>query len=696
MAKKRSGIPTPWVVGGALGIALVIVLVVRAIVRNPGWPWEAVLAVLVLGVGVLGAWLGLKGGWVEALRDRLPKVRGPESAVVRVGDGREAVGCAVRTGSRHLVTVPSVVNRALHREEADSAPPLPGVQVELAFDTVACAGGDRRAMATVAVWGPSRPLRPNVVVLHTVKRLPARVLVPRLKPDRRPHSGKGRIIFPRAVADTDAGVEGAGSGGSVGEISDSEVAGMDLDLLDRALVVRHDLPPNAAGAPVLSMPSSLAAGPGSDGPLPGNLLGLLASDGATRDDDQCRQRLVPLADADEVRAVLRPVRRRTVLRYAAGTAVVLAGGGTVAWIVRDPPPAPLDPPPAQLKGYGWHDLFSDPEVQEYLLKKSNLDATNTKKLSGVASLSLTPGDLQKKAFVTCPNLAIANKLRKIASKALRRQISTPIRICTEPMVLLVHNHTRQALMETSLLVGVDDEKQPRFDLQTYLRGYSRARTWKSADPGFRGQLPGRPIKIDYSDPAQTGGGLVYLAVLDYVQRDLKGEGGAHRPPGEHLRLEWLLGPDGPLSATGAPATSELTRRFASGIQEMVFTYEHDAIRFLRKQEGISGKHIVLHMSPDVKVSQYYLPLTDEGERLGELLAEDQDFAKILSRCLDIRAPGMGAYVDGELATTELRRAMWEITGDEQINREGLKPVDFNVDRMEYLLKKSKDAQRTPL
>jgi hypothetical protein len=609
--------------------------------------------------------------------------------VARVWDGQKAVGCAVRVGSRYLITLPSVVNRALNRGEVGSDRPYSGAQVEVVFGAKSPADSARPRMAKVVEWGPLRPGRPNIVVLRSIGRLPWQI--PVLKLARRPNRGlvrrsaqvRARMILPGT--DVGAGTHReAGAGPGAAAIAPGTTGGdheeVDVDLRDRVLVARRDVGLDSAGAPILPVAPT------------GGMLALVAPDtpdasgGDTRDGDRCSERLVPVVEADEVRAVLRPVQRRTLLRYAAtGAGLAAIGGGVVVsgTIIN---PGPVAAAPKQLHGLGWDVLFRDEKIQRYLREVGKLDATDVKRLSGVMMLNLTKENLVDLDFVTCPNLAIANHVKRSAGELLGRPIPTPTPICTESMVILARAHTRTALTEAGLLVRVDvgGDPQVRFDFGAYLRRYGQS--WKGADPKFQGRFGSTPIKIAYSDPTQAGGGLVYLAILDWVQQALGRDRSARQLPKERSQYQSLWNGKGPLSGEGADATAKLNAQLESGYEEMILTYEHEAISFLLRPGIAAQDYVLLRTSPEAKVDQSFVSLSDNGADLADRVARDSQLAEKLYECHHIRVtPAMSKKVDDELMADPLRQAVWRPSGREGLDTGGLLPVVFDASRMRLLL-----------
>jgi hypothetical protein len=422
------------------------------------------------------------------------------------------------------------------------------------------------------------------------------------------------------------------------------------------LTITQVLPPGAAGAPVLAGPPDANTGP-VVAFVAAEAGGQVGQVGQAPVPPPGTARSVPLVAADEAQLLLDSVNRRQVLKFGAlGAvgAVVAVGGGTFLALR---PGEHL--PPMLIKGAGWSGLFDDQLVtaglDTELRAAPGLEASaytyDVKQMSGVESLGkLTPQLLRDYDFITCPNDAVRESLEDAIRKA--GKTSEANELCHGSMVLLVRRNAIRALQQADLLLSFEQQEaggpEVRFDVQAYLSRYGSLPSWGAADPDFVGNYSGDPIKIEFSDPSQAGGGELFLAMLRKAQTGL-------RLKGERGRPEWLWGEDGPLYAYGAKATKQLLRTFLNGgPQQMVFVYEHDVIAALLKEPERARNFVLLRTSLEAVFTQFVLSLSEAGGVVRKALTGP--LAPTLFQQFKVRATDMGDEVDQLLAGPVLAAA----------------------------------------
>jgi hypothetical protein len=206
-----------------------------------------------------------------------------------------------------------------------------------------------------------------------------------------------------------------------------------------------------------------------------------------------------------------------------------------------------------------------------------------------------PQMLRRYDFVTCPNDAVQAWKEDPTREDLGR------RVCYGSMVLLVRDAVRHCRGRPPLL-GQGRRRGGAVRRPGLPPQVRQLPSW-GADPDFVGGNSGNPIKIEFSDPRQAGGGELFLAMLRKAQTDL-------RLKGERGEVEWLWGEDGPLYSYGAKSTKQLLRTFLNGgPQQMVFVYEHDVIAALLKEPERAKNYFLLRTSLEAVFTQYVFSLS---------------------------------------------------------------------------------------
>lgn len=591
-------------------------------------PEESMATQVTAQVGILVA----AGGAILGLIKLMPSLQTwpMGNAVGELRDGGAAVGRVVRIGWRHLICPSGMACTVLHISDGDAQELVPGRHLTVYFPAGSSGRGGGGVEAKVVAWGPGlrRLGRPKLAVLRTARPLPS--AIPRLSLARHPHRGRAHVLL------ADPGGAPSAAAGPAGTMNGTE------------LTITQVLPPDAAGAPIL------AGGPDAN---TGPVVAFVAAEaggqvGQVPVPPPGTGRSVPLVAADDAQLLLDSVNRRQALKFGAVGAVVAVGGGTFLAIrSREHPKV--------IKGAGWRDLFNDPLVKAGLATElravPDLEASaytyDVKQMSGVESLSkLTPQLLREYDFVTCPNDAVRKSLEAKIRDAGRT--SEANEFCRGWMVLLVRRNAVQALQKADLLTSFERRKagEPdvRFDVQAYLSRYGNLPTWDQADTDFDGRNSGSPIKIEFSDPSQAGGGELFLAMLRHAQTDLQLKG----EPGNAERL-W--GEDGPLRAYGAKTTKLLLRTFLDGgPQQMVFVYEHDVIAALMEKPERAKNYVLLRTSFEAFFTQFVISLSPAGRVVGEALMGR--LAPTLCQQFKVRAIGRSDDVDQLLARPVLAEA----------------------------------------
>jgi hypothetical protein len=160
-----------------------------------------------------------------------------------------------------------------------------------------------------------------------------------------------------------------------------------------------------------------------------------------------------------------------------------------------------------------------------------------------------------------------------------------------------------------------------FDVPAYLAATAKGLRWEQI-PGNRDYPARRNVLITTTHPRDSNSAAMYAAVVSYV---LNGQAVVHdqaQLAAVRERVARLFLDQGYLeSSTEGPWENYL----ASGLNAapLVWVYEAQFLgRLIRNDGSIRSEMILLYPTPTVLSKHTLVPLTDPGDRVGRLLAED--------------------------------------------------------------------------
>jgi hypothetical protein len=314
-------------------------------------------------------------------------------------------------------------------------------------------------------------------------------------------------------------------------------------------------------------------------------------------------------------------RRRLLLMFAvggAGMASGLVGGGF--WLQQRL--TQLTP----VFGGGWEDLFAGEEIGE-VFRRQRLDV-DVNNLSGIDMTYIQGKDLDRYNFFLCPADSIAAAVKN-NFRASGQSPSNPRLIFQAPMVVLVHRALLECLVDQSL-VRLENGFHV-FDVLRYLDRRLKEANWTWGRIGAPEGVAQEDSQVEVVSgaPCSAGGGDLYLSLLIHAHRK------NYRADKPRLinDLQRLFQNSWPPSSFGL-----LQEFFSSPQYPMAFVYEHDALKYLADQQGISpDDYRLLYPDPGVISKHMFVGRDDKegSELVGELLTS-REVQQIMARRFFLR------------------------------------------------------------
>jgi hypothetical protein len=262
------------------------------------------------------------------------------------------------------------------------------------------------------------------------------------------------------------------------------------------------------------------------------------------------------------------------------------------------------------------EFFADPDVVKVLAAKGFIVKTET---SG--SWAMEEMDLAGDDFAFPSSTAPAGGLEK------KYQVrGGPLRPFYSPLVVVTHRSTAQVLAANGL-AALDGPSRGTLRMGPYLDAAAKDRTWQQLKGASAHAELGGAISISSTDPETSNSGALYLAAASYVANGDKvvtDDAGLARTTPILRKLTAVQGAqqtssDGPF------------RDFISGAgQPLVLVYESQVASLLLQHQDV-GDMVVLYPDTTVNSDHTIVPLTENGRKLGQLLATDKGLRALAIR-----------------------------------------------------------------
>ena len=254
------------------------------------------------------------------------------------------------------------------------------------------------------------------------------------------------------------------------------------------------------------------------------------------------------------------------------------------------------------------EFFADPDVVKALATKGFTVKTETSGSWAMEEMDLTGDD-----FAFPSSTAPAGGLEK------KYQVrGGPLRPFYSPLVVVTHRSTAQVLAANGLAT-LDGPSRGTLRMGPYLDARGQGPHLAAAQGRLDPCRAGRCVSITSTDPETSNSGALYLAAASYVANGEQGRHGRRRPRPHAPLLQKLT------AVQGAQQTSSdgPFRDFISGVgQPLVLVYESQVASLLLQHQDV-GDMVVLYPDTTVNSDHTVVPLTENGRKLGELLATDK-------------------------------------------------------------------------
>ncbi|MGW8950118.1 hypothetical protein [Streptomyces sp. NPDC055709] len=262
------------------------------------------------------------------------------------------------------------------------------------------------------------------------------------------------------------------------------------------------------------------------------------------------------------------------------------------------------------------EFFADPEVVKALAAKGLTVKTETSGSWDMEHLPLADYDF---AFPSAK--APADGLRKKS-----RIQGAPPRPFYSPLVVVAHRGAAEVLAGNGLAT-LGGKSSGTLRMGPYLDAAKADRTWQQLKGATAHAELGGTVFITSTDPVASSSGALYLAAASYVADG-----------GKVATDDAAVARTAPLmkkliAVQGAQQTNSDApfRDFISGVgNPLVLVYESQVASLLLQKQDV-GDLVVLYPDTTVSSDHTLVPLTTEGQRLGELLGTDRRLRELAVR-----------------------------------------------------------------
>jgi hypothetical protein len=267
-------------------------------------------------------------------------------------------------------------------------------------------------------------------------------------------------------------------------------------------------------------------------------------------------------------------------------------------------------------------LFEDPEVRA-IFAESGFDVQIT--TAGSRQIATTV-DLTGVDFVFPSSAPAAEKIkRETGASSVYAPFYSPMAIATFTPIA--------ELLQAAGIASQDASGTWHLDMAAYLAAAEAGTRWNEL-PGAAESYPSsRNVLISSTDIRQSNSAAMYLSMASYVANGNEIVSSPDAEANVIDRMAQLFLEQG-FSASSSEAPFEDYLSQGIGSKPMVMVYE---AQFLGRQmsttgrSGITSDMLLMYPEPTVFSKHTVVPLTDNGERIGQLLVDDPRLARLAAR-----------------------------------------------------------------
>ncbi|WP_226961673.1 MULTISPECIES: hypothetical protein [Streptomyces] len=275
------------------------------------------------------------------------------------------------------------------------------------------------------------------------------------------------------------------------------------------------------------------------------------------------------------------------------------------------------------------EFFADPDVVAALA-----DEGLTVRAQSVGSWAMEDVDLGDYDFAFPSSQGPADALRRDNG-----DVGAPLRPFYSPLVVLAHRQAVEVLAANGLAT-LEADHRGQLSMADYLAAVEEGRTWQELEGAeARDGLSG-VLYVSSTDPLTSNSGALYLAAASFVAND--GQVVADEAAIE--RTAPLLDTLVRVQGTQQSSSDGPFRDFVSGVgNPLVLAYESQVAALLiggaeagdagpgDADAGVAGDMVVLYPDTTATSDHTLVPLTEGGQRLGEVLTESPELRRLAVR-----------------------------------------------------------------
>ncbi|MGQ4270760.1 hypothetical protein [Nocardiopsis changdeensis] len=246
-------------------------------------------------------------------------------------------------------------------------------------------------------------------------------------------------------------------------------------------------------------------------------------------------------------------------------------------------------------------------------------------------------DTEGSDFVSPGSDTAADHIRRLHG------VSTEHRLFSTPMVLLSYEPLAEALREAGVARRSEEDGTWSFDVAAYLELTGEHTRWRDLPGDSVGSENRNEVLVRTTDPRTSNSAGMYAAVISYL---LNGEE-VVPPGGPDLEITSRL--SDLFLAQGQPPESsqqpfEQFRDLGPGHTPLLWAYEAQYVHAMVSGPALPEDAVLMYPEPTVFSVHALVPLTDAGDEVGALLAEDPELRALATRH-GFRAEGGDAFAD---------------------------------------------------
>lgn len=232
-----------------------------------------------------------------------------------------------------------------------------------------------------------------------------------------------------------------------------------------------------------------------------------------------------------------------------------------------------------------------------------------------------------------------------AADHIRRdsEASTEYRLFSTPMVVLSYEPLAESLREAGVARRSEEDGTWSFDVAAYLELTAERTRWRDLPGDSVGSDNRNEVLVRTTDPRTSNSAGMYAAVLSYLLNDEEVVPPGGPDPEITDRLSGLF------LAQGQPPESsqqpfEQFRDLGPGHTPLLWAYEAQYVHAMVNGPALPEDAVLMYPEPTVYSVHTLVPLTEAGDRVGALLADDPGLRALATRH-GFRAEGGDAFAD---------------------------------------------------